>query len=131
MYHPAVKLGVALVALGSLVGCGYAIPSIRHINTVDTAGEEAPECRIPIYRSTIPDRPFHEIGVVEAFAGGVVTHADSSMLSRSVMDLRKRGCELGADALIELERTDRGGVIATAVVFDDAPGEVPQSTPAP
>lgn len=127
-YHPIMKLGGVLVALASLVGCSQGAHTLRHTKTVDAVGAAPSECQIPVYRSTIPKRPFHEIGVVEAFVGGIPA---SSLLSRSVIELRKRGCEMNADALIELETTPWEGVIATAVVFDDAPGERRESTPAP
>jgi hypothetical protein len=107
----------------STTACGYAVRSTQYVQTIPPEGAEGQErCRIPVYRSLRPAVAFREIGIIEAYGGGVVTTSDRSIFDRSVEELRKKGCELGADALIDVEVTAQyGGAIGTAVVFEAEP----------
>lgn len=67
---------------------------------------------IPIYRSTKPDRPYRELGVVF-----VNNTTDKTAMAAS---LRQVAASLGGDALIEADAV-LGGLVATVVKWEDTP----------
>jgi hypothetical protein len=83
-------------------------------------------CGIQVFQDSKPDRPYVEIGTINYHHERHRTSAGALKLDTALPQIRRRACEIGADAIVNIRVTDEKRlewamfhVTATAVRFQE------------
>jgi hypothetical protein len=122
---PPGRLSLALVALTALGGCRHDYRDARSDRADRADAIEGCAERLPVFAANaLPQQPYRVIAPVDAFWGITST--------ARFLHMKRRACELGADALIDADDGRSGPVSTTTVQYDAAghPISIVQTQPA-
>ena len=83
--------GLMLISILALSGCVTA----NFVPTGETYAPKSPNCRIEVFSSSLPERPYEELGIIEA--EGSAWKAD---MEDVLPLLKEEACLAGGDAII-------------------------------
>jgi len=112
---PLILHSLPIVALILAVVCGCA-PSTR-VTSFETYPPRPSTHKIRIYRTTLPDRPFEEIGLVSSRQRNKFISMEAVLES-----LKKEAREMGGDAIIGLSEVNEAqGFVGDTGIIDRDP----------
>jgi Short C-terminal domain len=95
------------VTLALAVGCGPEDPSVRYSGSTVAS---RPQASVQVFRTTLPDRPFQELGSVEvscptqARGGGFAVVVDGGCTFDQALQMATaKAAESGADAIVRID----------------------------
>jgi hypothetical protein len=126
--HALVRASI-VISITAAIGCGPEAPSVRYSGSTVAATQPA---KVRIYRTTLPERPFQELGSVDvscptmARGGGFGVVVDGGCTFEQALQMAtEKAAESGADALVKIESSasSNGNIVsmqAVAVRFTGA-----------